>query len=148
MYKRKSCSYGFEEGQSNISNASQHLKRKYICKIDLKDFFSQITYNRILGLLINKPYEVQSEVAKVLTTLVCHHYVLPQGAPTSPIISNMFLRMLDNKMIDFAKEKSIFYTRFADDLTFSADWNFEKVLLMKINGKYTLSNELIIFLIL
>jgi len=119
IYKPKASAYGFVKNKNIILNAQKHTKRKWILNIDLKDFFTQITFARIMGMFINKPYGIGKESAMVIAQIACYHGVLPQGAPSSPILTNMICSPLDTKLIRFAKENKLGYTRYADDITFS-----------------------------
>lgn len=119
VYKKKSCAYGFIKGRDCKLNASQHNKKNYILNIDLKDFFSQINFGRVRGMLLKQPYNLNSEVATVIAQLVCFEGVLPQGAPSSPIITNMICRPLDTQLIKLSKLYNVQYTRYADDMSFS-----------------------------
>ena len=74
-----------------------------------------------MGLFLNKPYSLPYTVARALAQLCCHMGTLPQGAPTSPIISNLICGSLDSKLKSLARLYSCTYTRYADDLTFSTD---------------------------
>ncbi|MBC1257051.1 reverse transcriptase domain-containing protein, partial [Trichormus variabilis] len=73
----------------------------------------------VRGLFIAKPYQLNEEVATILAQICCFQNKLPQGAPTSPIISNLVCARMDKELQKFAKENGIFYTRYADDITFS-----------------------------
>ena len=61
-------------------------------------------------------------VATMLENLCCLGGTLPQGAPTSPSLSNLLMRGVDKRIAGFIKQKGIFYTRYADDMTFSGDF--------------------------
>ena len=139
IYNRKKCSYGFEKKRNNIDCASKHCRKKYICTIDLKDFFNQITSYRVFGMLVNKPYEINEKVCSVLTDLVCRNDKLPQGAPTSPILANMLLKKLDFRLIKFAKANRITYSRYADDLIFSSYKDFSHLIFKNASQHYELS---------
>ena len=66
-----------------------------------------------------QPYGFPSEVATILARLTCHNNHLPQGAPSSPIISNMICWKLDGDLQRLAAKHKATYTRYADDITFS-----------------------------
>lgn len=119
MYRKKPAAYGFIKNRSNVLNAQNHCKRGLILNIDLKDFFDQIHFGRVFGLLKKEPYCIGNEAAKVIAQLVCYKGKLPQGAPTSPIISNMICSPLDTQLTRLAKNYKLVYTRYADDITFS-----------------------------
>ncbi len=120
VYKVKAPVHGFVNNKSNVSNATNHCKRKYVFNIDLENFFSQIHFGRVRGMLLHKPYEIGQEAATVLSQLVCYKGKVPQGAPTSPIITNMVCAPLDSKLTMLAKKYKMVYTRYADDITFSS----------------------------
>lgn len=119
-YNPKICAYGFIKGKNIIGNANQHTKKNEILNIDLKDYFTQFHFGRIVGLLVSKPYSIGKEAAITIAQISCFNGVLPQGAPTSPILTNMLCAPLDNQLMKFAKKHGLVYTRYADDITFSS----------------------------
>jgi RNA-directed DNA polymerase len=119
VYQPKPSTHGFTVNKSIITNAKQHLRQRYILNLDLKDFFPSINFGRVRGLLKAKPYDCTDEVATVLAQICCHDNQLPQGAPTSPIVSNMICAKLDSQLQRLAKKYQCIYTRYADDITFS-----------------------------
>ena len=118
-YKPKICSYGFVKGKNILDNASQHTKKSEILNIDLKDFFTQFHFGRVVGMLTAKPYSLGREAAITIAQIACLNGILPQGAPTSPILTNMLCAPLDNHLMHYAKKHGLIYTRYADDITFS-----------------------------
>ncbi|QRO34157.1 retron Ec67 family RNA-directed DNA polymerase/endonuclease [Chromobacterium violaceum] len=119
---KKSISHGFRPKHSVITNSLMHQKRRRVLNLDLKDFFPSINFGRVRGYFIkNKDFAISSDVATVIAQIACHDGVLPQGAPTSPVISNLVLRSLDLRLLTLAKKNSCFYTRYADDITFSTN---------------------------
>ena len=110
-----------------ISNALPHTNKKVVISIDLKDFFPTITFPRIMGMLKRSPYNFSNKQAAILASLVClpkgidENCGLPQGAPTSPIMSNLICKNLDYQLGKMARKFDIAYTRYADDLTFSTN---------------------------
>lgn len=119
VYDPKVCAYGFIPGKNFVDNAACHIGRKLILNIDLQDFFSQIHFGRISGMLCKEPYNIGKEAAITIAQIACLNGRLPQGAPSSPIITNMITAPLDNAMMRLAKKYSCVYTRYADDITFS-----------------------------
>jgi RNA-directed DNA polymerase len=129
--------HGFIPGRSTVTNAQPHLGSALILKFDLTDFFPTIHYYRVVGLFASLGYFVgdtrfssaddSPQVAPTLARLCCYtpdptrwgEALLPQGAPTSPAISNLVCRRLDARLDGLAKAKEGVYTRYADDLTFS-----------------------------
>lgn len=119
VYPAPSYVQGFVEGGSIVRNASLHLNKRLVLNIDLSDFFPSITTNRVIGLLRSKPFEFNNEVASTLAGLVCYKGSLPQGAPTSPVISNMICLRMDKALCALGKKEHATYSRYADDITFS-----------------------------
>ncbi len=118
LYRVRHPVHGFVPNKSVKSNAQAHLRKRYILNMDIKDFFPTITENRIVGLL--ESLGMQSEVAETIGIVCCLNSRLPQGAPSSPILSNMICFRLDKQLLSFAKRMRCIYTRYADDITFSS----------------------------
>lgn len=132
-----SAAHGFVAGRSTVTNAEKHRGAALLLKFDLIDFFPTIHYHRILGLFASLGYYVgdcrfgtedaAQRVAPTLARLCCYApepkswdgVLLPQGAPTSPAISNLVCRRLDARLDGLARRNHGVYTRYADDLTFS-----------------------------
>jgi RNA-directed DNA polymerase len=120
VYEPKSGAQGFIPGRSILTNAKRHEHKRFILNIDLKDFFHSIHFGRVQGIFMKPPYNLPKEVAVVLAKICCYSGRLPQGAPTSPIVSNMICARMDSELRKLAKEfKCTYYTRYADDITFS-----------------------------
>ncbi|PTM58419.1 reverse transcriptase family protein [Desmospora activa] len=131
------AAYGFIPKRSTVDNAQHHLQRAAVIKMDLKDFFPSITFQRVKGLFQSFGYsEAVSTLLALLTTEPPRekvsfdgkfYYVavgkrqLPQGACTSPGITNLICRRLDARLTELAEKMGFTYTRYADDLTFSCD---------------------------
>ena len=118
-YENKISAHGFIKGKSIITNAEKHIKKKNILNVDIKDFFPSINFGRVRGLFLNAPFNFSNAVASMLAQICCVHNQLPQGSPSSPIISNMICRRLDTKLMKLAQRYYCTYTRYADDITFS-----------------------------
>jgi hypothetical protein len=127
--------HGFLVGRSTVTNAQQHAASRVVVKIDLKDFFPTITLPRVKGVFRKAGYREQ---VSTLLALLCTEsprevvqrdgktlYVslgprcLPQGAPTSPAITNALCLRMDRRLAAAAAKLGWRYTRYADDLTFS-----------------------------
>ncbi|MEM1097083.1 MAG: TIR domain-containing protein [Bacteroidota bacterium] len=120
VYKPRQAVTGFCLGRSIVTNAQKHSpSRSYVFNVDLKDFFASINFGRIRGLFINQPFDLPAKAATVLAQICCHKNALPQGAPTSPILSNMICSRLDGRLTQLAKKHGCLYSRYADDITFS-----------------------------
>ena len=130
------AAHGFRTGRSILTNAAPHQRQAVVINLDLKDFFPSIGYRRVKGLFRSFGYaEAQAAVFALLATeaertemtldgttwhVASGERVLPQGAPTSPAITNLLCRKLDRRMNGVAGKYGFVYTRYADDLTFSA----------------------------
>jgi RNA-directed DNA polymerase len=119
VYQPKRSVRGFTFGECIVSNARDHVGKRYVLNVDLKDFFPSIHFGRVRGMFMNYPYSLNDKVATVLAQICSLKKELPQGAPTSPIISNMICAKLDSQLIRLSKKTGCYYTRYADDLTFS-----------------------------
>ncbi|MEO7729724.1 MAG: reverse transcriptase family protein [Kofleriaceae bacterium] len=129
------AAHGFITGRSIVSNARVHAGARIIVKLDIRGFYPTVTMRRVKGLL--RRAGLGEQVATVMAllatespreTVVSHgrtHYValgprsLPQGAPTSPSITNALCLRLDCRLSGLARTLGCRYTRYADDLTFS-----------------------------
>ncbi len=111
-----------EISDSNIvENAKMHVGKKTVLTIDLKDFFPSITARRIRDLLLAKPFYFNENIANAIGLLTTYNGRLPQGAPTSPVLSNFVCLDFDAELQAWSVKNNIIYSRYADDLTFSAD---------------------------
>lgn len=114
--------HAFIQGKSIVSNAELHIKKRYVFNIDLKDFFDHINLGRIRGFFIkNKHFNLSENVATVIAKIATYENKLPQGAPSSPIISNLVGSILDFYLLNLAKKNKCHYSRYADDITFSTN---------------------------
>ncbi len=132
IYSPSKYAMGFTEGRSVVTNASIHKGYNYVFNIDLKDFFPSIHQARIWKRLQLEPLFLKQPIANVIAGLCSMkevhedgsvRYVLPQGAPTSPIITNMICDKLDHRLGGLAKRFGVKYSRYADDITFSSMHN-------------------------
>lgn len=143
IYNAKACVHGFVKEKGIKTNAQTHVKKKILINIDLKDFFYSINFGRVLGLFKSFPFNFNQEVATTLAQICCYKGYLPQGAPTSPIISNFICWNLDKKLMLFAKKTKLTYSRYADDITFSTNLNYiPNEIGTIIDEKLELSSEL------
>lgn len=123
-YPLRSYSHGFQKKRSLsiLSNAEKHRNRKFVFNADLKDFFPSINFGRVQGYFLkNRAFELDYDVATLIAHIACHEGVLPQGAPTSPIISDLIASILDQRLGKLARKHRCTYSRYVDDLTFSTD---------------------------
>jgi hypothetical protein len=122
------CAHGFVKGRSVLTNATPHVGRAVVVKLDLDSFFPTVDFRRVEGMF--RYYGYAGEAARALALLCTHRPVLPdgyvvwpgvlpQGAPTSPAVANLVCRRLDARLEGVARRFGATYTRYADDLTFS-----------------------------
>lgn len=119
--KPSSAATGFVAGRSVLDHARAHRKRKWVLCIDLRDFFPTIKFWRVRGMFMSAPFSFNEEVSTCLAQLCTHDQELPQGAPTSPAISNIICRELDRRVKELCRRERCTYTRYADDLCISSN---------------------------
>jgi len=147
IYKSPMGVHGFTNNKSIVTNAMHHVNKNYVYNIDLENFFPSIHKARIEKRLKTPPYNLNDEVATIISRLCTKKVieddkkfaVLPQGAPTSPILSNMICEQLDRRLLGLAKRFDLKYTRYADDITFSSMHN-----IYQENSKFLVELERII----
>lgn len=127
--------HGFMPGRSTVTNAAVHSGAEVVIKLDIKDFYPSVTFPRVKGLFRKAGY---TEQVAIVLALLCtespreelvlrgttYHVALgprslPQGAPTSPSITNTLPLRLDSRLAGLARKLGLRYSRYADDLTFS-----------------------------
>lgn len=161
LYTPSPFAMGFTEGRSIVDNARMHTNQNYVFNIDLKDFFPSVDQARVWRRLQLAPFNFNAEVAGVIAGLCsiksirykdtepfAECYVLPQGAPTSPLLTNAVCDTLDRRLHGLAKRFGLHYSRYADDITFSSMHNvyqvgseFRKELERIISGQRFAINE-------
>jgi RNA-directed DNA polymerase len=104
-----------------VQNALPHVGKPFVLNIDLKDFFPSIRAHRVKELFLSDRFRFNEQTATVLTLLTTYQGMLPQGAPTSPILTNFICSQMDEEMRKLSSQYGWTYTRYADDLTFSAN---------------------------
>lgn len=127
LYKaeNKDCVHGFVRGRSIVTNAACHVGKKEILCIDIADFFPSIKLDHVKNIFMKLGYtdQVSRRLGELCTFIPITSEVgeLPQGAPTSPALANIVFDAVDSKLLKYAVENQLVYTRYADDLTFSTD---------------------------
>lgn len=103
-----------------VKNASQHIGKDWIVKLDIANFFDSILYSTVKEKAF--PAKIYSENIRILLTMLCYYKdSLPQGAPSSPVISNIILYGFDLRVGKWCKAHNITFTRYCDDMTFSGN---------------------------
>lgn len=105
------------KGKSLLDNASPHIGKECVLKLDISHFFDSITDDSVY--LVFKQFGLSVPATSLLTHLCTYKGKLPQGAPTSPYIANLVMKNFDAKLGKWCKERNITYTRYCDDMTFS-----------------------------
>lgn len=123
---------GFVKNRSVKLNAQAHEGKNYVYNLDLKDFFPSIRQARVCARLQCPPFSLNRELAATIAGLVCMRleqtaltethvtYVLPQGSPVSPLLTNAICDSLDHQLAGLARRFHLTFTRYADDITFSS----------------------------
>ncbi len=136
VYSAKPSAHGFVKNRSICTNARDHVRKRSVLNFDLENFFPTIHFGRVRGMFLARPYNCTSEVATVLAQLCCYKGYLPQGAPTSPIVSNMVCSRLDSHLRTLAVIHHCQYSRYADDITFSSSrYRFPRALAKRVEIK-------------
>ena len=118
-FKSHYNAHGYINNKSIVTNASRHIGNQYILNVDLENFFDRITFPRVRSMFINY-FKINPSIATVLANICCDQdNKLPQGSPTSPIVSNIILKSLDKELTKYCNRHDIVYTRYVDDITFS-----------------------------
>ena len=140
LYTPKPSANGFVTGRSIVSNAKNHIGRKYVYNVDLKDFFPTIHYGRIKAVMQIPPFNASPDMAHLIAHFSCYEGVLPQGSPLSPTLTNIVCQSLDYYLVKLAKYCMCYYSRYADDITFSSNKNLfaEEKFLTTLNSIITL----------
>ena len=117
-----SSAAAYHKNASVVSNAARHTGKPLVLKMDIRDFFGSITFPMVLSHAFSSQYFPPS-VGTLLTTLCCYCDYLPQGAPTSPALSNLVMRPFDEYMEQWCAQRGITYSRYCDDMTFSGEFD-------------------------
>lgn len=118
------CSNGFLIGKDIKRNAIPHTNKRFVLNIDIKDFFPSVNFRRVKVVLELSPFNLtnnREKIAFIIANLGTYMDYLPQGAATSPILSNIVTQKLDRKISNFCIQSKVKYSRYADDLSFSSN---------------------------
>ena len=114
-------------GSSTLRNAKHHVGKRVVLKLDILHFFDSIRYSTVKDNVF--PEKIYAESLRILLTMLCYHKdALPQGAPSSPAITNIILYEFDEQIGQWCRERGIAYTRYCDDMTFSGDYDPAEVI--------------------
>ena len=121
LYQIETSEYStaYCKGKSLLDNASPHIGKECILKLDISHFFDSITDDSVY--LVFKQFGLSVPATSLLTHLCTYKGKLPQGAPTSPYIANLRMKHFDEKLGKWCEKRNITYTRYCDDMTFSGD---------------------------
>ena len=127
------ASYGFvlnirndEDRRNILTNAKKHLGKDYLLNLDLKSFFHYVTDEMVKKIFRHSPFGFRRGLPELLTKLTTYHGRLPMGTPTSPVLSNLACRGLDEMLIRMADDLNWTYTRYTDDMSFSSHQPFKE----------------------
>lgn len=134
-YRPRAHVHGFVGGRqrSIVSNARQHVDKRWVLNIDLEDYFETIHFGRVRGRLMAPPYDYPEEIAQFIAHIACFQtekevegslrttHVLMPGAALSPILANIVSDKLDAELARFCRQLGCTYTRYADDITISSN---------------------------
>ena len=112
------CAFAYRKGHSIKECAALHVKQHTLIHMDIKDFFSSITEADVFR-AIERETGYSKQLVNFMSKLCCHNGVLPQGACTSPVLSNICFRPCDDDLLCYTAQHNLVYTRYSDDLFFS-----------------------------
>ena len=117
----------YRKGGSVFENAKEHIGKPFLLKLDIRHFFDHIIYPIVKEKVFSA--ERFSEQNRILLSVLCvYKDALPQGAPSSPVISNIIMRDFDDAVGKWCSKRNISYTRYCDDMTFSGEFDSSEVI--------------------
>lgn len=131
----------YHKGIKIKDNATPHVNKEIVLKLDIRDFFESITFLDIYNSCFPIEYFPKS-VGMILTYLCTYSDHLPQGSPTSAYISNLVMKDFDEKLGKWCDLNNISYTRYSDDMTFSGNFNPSEIIIKVRKMLYRLGLEL------
>ena len=152
-----SSSFAYQEHRAILDCAQRHIGAKWLVKMDLHDFFGQVSEKQVYGVFQERGYSALAafELARLCTRIQgpmwrgASRYtaiptyggvplgILPQGAPTSGALANAVATPMDYALSDLARHAGVVYTRYSDDLAFSAGRSFDRAAAANLIGKVT-----------
>lgn len=131
----------YHKGISLKDNAIPHINKKIILKLDIKNFFENISFLDVYNSCFSIEYFPKS-VGFILTYLCTYDNHLTQGSPTSAYISNLIMKKFDEEIGNWCNINDISYTRYSDDMTFSGNFNPSELIIKIRKMLYKLGLEL------
>lgn len=131
----------YHKGISLKDNAIPHINKKIILKLDIKNFFENISFLDVYNSCFSIEYFPKS-VGFILTYLCTYDNHLTQGSPTSAYISNLIMKEFDEEIGNWCNINDISYTRYSDDMTFSGNFNPSELIIKIRKMLYKLGLEL------
>ena len=131
----------YHKGIQLKDNAILHINKEMILKLDIKDFFENISFLDIYNSCFPIEYFPKS-VGMILTYLCTYDNHLTQGSPTSAYISNLVMKEFDEELGNWCDLMNISYTRYSDDMTFSGKFNPSELITKVRKMLYKLGLEL------
>lgn len=141
LYKPVDGACGFIRDANITDGAKKHTNQHFVLNIDLKDFFDSFEWYQVRNSLVRE-FNINEKIANLIASLCCYKHeverlidgeykrvernVLPQGAPSSPVLTNILCSTLDRRLSGLAKKYGANYSRYADDITFSHSKNIFK----------------------
>lgn len=114
----KQC-HSYQRKKSILTNALPHVRKKYVANIDIENFFGSVSTKSISNILSENGFEKRT--SNIVARLVTESNCLPQGVPTSPLLSNSYLYKFDNFASGFCDNLGVSYSRYSDDITMSGN---------------------------
>lgn len=109
------------QGRSIRQHAGFHVDKKLVITMDVENFFPSTT-QEMVGMALKKAGLLES--AQFIAAICCYQGALPQGSPTSMLLSNLSFLAIDSRMIAHCKRHNLNYSRYVDDIAVSGDYNF------------------------
>lgn len=135
--------HGYVSGRSAVTNAQHHVHKQYVMNFDLENFFASIDRQRLITVLTGHRYGISLGVAAAIADIACFKGVLPAGAPSSPVLSNVVLLDLDMELDALCFLQDCTYSRLSDDMTISTDRSsFPEIFAHADGGRVTIGVKL------
>lgn len=110
--------HGFVRGRSHISAARKHVTAEWVVSVDIENFFPSTLKKDVRAAMVQLGYRSEASLSTI-ESLCCRYERLAQGAPSSPVVANIALNLLDQEMAKIAEHHNAIFTRYADDIVFS-----------------------------